>query len=96
VVVSLGAAGLLAVTAEGSWRATPPYRVAGNPTGAGDAVVAGLAHRLVLGCPWPDRLQHAVALGAAAAAAPAAGEFRSTDYERALAGASVTRLEEDR
>jgi tagatose 6-phosphate kinase len=94
VVVSLGAAGLLAVTAEGSWRATPPHRVAGNPTGAGDAVVAGLAHLLVLGRPWPERLRHAVALGAAAAAAPAAGEFRTADYQEALAGASVTRIKE--
>lgn len=92
VVVSLGAAGLLAVTAEGCWRAVPPQRMTGNPTGAGDAVIAGLAHRLVLGCPWPERLRHAVALGAAAAAAPAAGEFRADDYQRALAGASVTRL----
>jgi tagatose 6-phosphate kinase len=92
VVVSLGAAGLLAVTGEGSWRAVPPNQMSGNPTGAGDAVVAALAHRLVLGCPWPERLRHAVALGAAAAAAPVAGEFRAADYELALAGAGVTRL----
>ena len=70
VVVSLGGDGLLAVTGEGTWHAAPPARVAGNPTGAGDAVVAGLAHGLVLGRPWPERLRHAAALGTAAVAAP--------------------------
>jgi tagatose 6-phosphate kinase len=92
VVVSLGARGLLAVTAEGVWRAEPPGEVAGNPTGAGDAAVAGLTHRLVLGDSWVARLRHAVALGSAAAAAPVAGEFGRADYERALDQVSVTRL----
>jgi tagatose 6-phosphate kinase len=88
VVVTLGADGMLAVTRDGTWLAgsTP---VAGNPTGAGDAVAAGLAHGLVRGCPWPDRLLHAAALGAAAVAAPVAGEIALPDYERALAGAVV-------
>ncbi|HEY2553513.1 MAG TPA: hexose kinase [Streptosporangiaceae bacterium] len=86
VVVSLGAHGLLAMTGTGCWRAEPGCQVAGNPTGAGDAVVAGLADGLVRGLPWADRLRHACALGTAAAAAPAAGEFCQDDYERALAG----------
>jgi sugar/nucleoside kinase (ribokinase family) len=38
--------------------------VAGNATGAGDAVAAALAHGLVLGRPWDERLRHAAALGA--------------------------------
>jgi len=91
VVVSLGGDGLLAVTGEGTWHAAPPGPVAGNPTGAGDAVVAGLAHGLVLGRPWAERLRHAAALGTAAVAAPAAGQFAPADYERALAGTRVTR-----
>src|SRR5438034_410405 len=90
VVVSLGHEGLLAVTGEGTWHAAPPAHVAGNPTGAGDAVVAGLAHGLVLGRPWAQRLRHAVALGTACVAAPAAGEFAEADYQRALAGTQVT------
>ena len=91
VVVSLGGDGLLAVTGDGTWHAAPPGQVAGNPTGAGDAVVAGLAHGLVLGRPWAERLRHAAALGTAAVAAPAAGQFAAADYERALAGTLVTR-----
>jgi len=91
VVVSLGGDGLLAVTGDGIWHAAPPGQVAGNPTGAGDAVVAGLAHGLVLGRPWAERLRHAAALGTAAVAAPAAGQFAAADYERALAETLVIR-----
>ena len=40
VVVTLGPDGLLAATADGCWRARPPATVAGNATGAGDAVAA--------------------------------------------------------
>ena len=90
VVVSLGCDGLLAVTGEGVWHAAPPAQMAGNPIGAGDAVVAGLAHGLVLGRPWAERLRHAAALGTAAVAAPAAGHFAEADYQRALAGTEVT------
>jgi tagatose 6-phosphate kinase len=91
VVVSLGEAGLLAVTADGCWLAVPEA-VTGNPTGAGDAVVAGLAHGHVLGLSWPERLRNAAALGAATAAAATAGEFAHTDYVRAVDGVEVTDL----
>jgi len=90
VVVSLGGDGLLAVTGDRTWHAAAPAQVAGNPTGAGDAVVAGLAHGLVLGRPWAERLRHAAALGTACVAAPAAGHFAEADYRRALAGTEVT------
>lgn len=93
VVVSLGPAGLWAATAEGAWRAVPPGEVFSNPTGAGDAVTAGLAHGLVEGQPWPERLRHAAALGTAAAAAPVAGEFSAGDYQRVLAQVTVSRAE---
>jgi tagatose 6-phosphate kinase len=91
VVVSLGPRGLLAVTADGTGQAAPPARVTGNPTGAGDAVVAGLTYQLVLGRPWTERLRHATALGSAAAGAPAAGEFSRAEYQRLLAEVLVTR-----
>jgi tagatose 6-phosphate kinase len=82
VVVSLGADGLLALTATGTWQARPPGHVPGNPTGAGDAVTAGLADSLVRGQDWPAMLRHAVALGTAAVGAPVAGEFALADYEQ--------------
>lgn len=90
VVASLGAAGLRAVTPEGTWQATPPTRVRGNPTGAGDSAVAGLLSALVEGLPWPDRLARAVALSAATVESPVAGEFVPSTYEDLLARVAVT------
>jgi tagatose 6-phosphate kinase len=80
VVVSMGADGLMAVTGEGTFAARMPYTVRGNPTGAGDSLVAGLALGLVEPDPWPDRLRRAAALGAAAVARPVAGEFDPDVY----------------
>jgi tagatose 6-phosphate kinase len=93
VVVTLGRDGVHADTEEGSWRAVPPAAVAGNATGAGDCVAAGLAHGLVLRRPWDERLRHAVALGTAAAAAPVAGEFSRADYASVLDSVAVARDE---
>ncbi|MFJ8054744.1 1-phosphofructokinase family hexose kinase [Streptomyces sp. NPDC096142] len=90
VVVSLGAKGLLAATPDDSWQATPPARLPGNPTGAGDSAVAGLLSGLVEGLPWPDRLARAVALSAATVRAPAAGEFDRATYEELLERVTVT------
>lgn len=89
VVASLGADGLLAVTPDGAWRALPPKRVHGNPTGAGDSAVAGLLSGLAEGLPWPDRLARAVALSAATVAAPVAGEFDPATYEDLLPRVAV-------
>lgn len=90
VVVSLGPAGLYADTDAGGWRVVPPPVDAANPTGAGDAVTAGLTRGLVRDEPWPDRLRAAAALGTAAALAPVAGEFSPDDYQRVLAGVTLT------
>ncbi|WP_338671967.1 1-phosphofructokinase family hexose kinase [Streptomyces sp. SCSIO 30461] len=94
VVSSLGPDGMLAATADGVWRATAPAKpkVAGNPTGAGDAAVAGLLSGLVDSLPWPDRLSRAVALATAAVLAPTAGDFDRAAYERLLPGIAVTEL----
>lgn len=76
VVVSAGEDGLIAATAAGkAWCARPPFRVDGNPTGAGDAVVAALAYGLSTGASWPELLTLSVAWSAAAVAAPVAGEI---------------------
>ncbi|WP_274560015.1 1-phosphofructokinase family hexose kinase [Streptomyces spiramyceticus] len=90
VVASLGADGMLAATAEGMWQATPPTRMKGNPTGAGDSAVAGILSGLVEQLPWPQRLARAVALSAATVAAPAAGEFDPGTYEDLLPRVEVT------
>ena len=89
VVVSLGAGGLLAIDGEQVWLARPGEQVSGNATGAGDAVVAGLADGLERGLDWPGRLRHAVALGSATVASPVAGEYAASDYDRHFANIAI-------
>jgi len=89
VVITLGEAGLLAVAGSDSWLARPGERVTGNATGAGDAVLAGLADGLLRGLEWPDLLRRAVALGAATVAAPVAGQFPGEAHQRHIRIAQV-------
>ncbi|TXS36592.1 1-phosphofructokinase family hexose kinase [Streptomyces sp. OR43] len=84
VIASLGPAGVLAVSPDGTWQAAPPAPVRGNPTGAGDSAVAGLLSGLVEGLDWPDRLRRAVALSTATVLSPTAGEFDRAAYEELL------------
>ncbi|WP_455351048.1 1-phosphofructokinase family hexose kinase [Streptomyces sp. SYSU K217416] len=90
VVASLGPDGLLAATPQGTWRATPPRGIRGNPTGAGDSAVAGLLSALTEGLDWPARLTRAVALSAATVLAPTAGEFDANAYADLLPRVTVT------
>lgn len=90
VAASLGADGMLALTPDRAWRAAPPRRLAGNPTGAGDSAVAGLLSGLVEELSWPDRLARAVALSAATVTAPAAGEYDTSAYAELLPQIEVT------
>ncbi|WP_405851237.1 1-phosphofructokinase family hexose kinase [Streptomyces sp. NBC_00090] len=89
VVASAGADGLHAITPEGTWRAAPPERLSGNPTGAGDACVAAIAAGLAAGSAWPDILRQAVALSAAAVPCPVAGDIDAAVHERLLRHVSV-------
>ncbi|MFJ3140046.1 1-phosphofructokinase family hexose kinase [Streptomyces sp. NPDC086843] len=82
VVVSSGPDGLLADTPGGLLRAAPPERLAGNPTGAGNACVAALAAGLAGGAGWPAVLREAVALSAAAVARPVAGDVDAGVHRR--------------
>ncbi|MEU8236124.1 PfkB family carbohydrate kinase [Actinoplanes sp. NPDC048967] len=90
VVVSHGPRGLLALTGQGAWRGVPPERLAGNPTGAGDACVAALARGLRDRTPWPHLLADATALSAAAVAAPLAGRVDEDTYRRLLTAVRVS------
>ncbi|MGP9020123.1 1-phosphofructokinase family hexose kinase [Streptomyces sp. BR1] len=92
VVASLGAEGMLAVTPDGIWQATPPAPVHGNPTGAGDSAVAALLSSLVENLPWPDRLTRAVALSAATVLSPVAGEYDGGAYGELLGRVKVIPL----
>ncbi|MFE0448737.1 1-phosphofructokinase family hexose kinase [Streptomyces fungicidicus] len=89
VVVSSGPDGLYAVTPDGAWRAAPPERLAGNPTGAGDACVAALAAGLADGRRPPGVLREAVALSAAAVPRPVAGDVDADLYRRFCTAVTV-------
>lgn len=93
VVVSRAEAGLVACTPAGCLCATVPEPVRGNPTGAGDAVVAALARGMVAGRPWNERLVDAAALSAAAVRAPVAGDFDADAYPRYRSAVTVATLE---
>ena len=92
VVVSRGAAGMVAVTDEGVLEARPPERLQGNPTGAGDAATAALAAALKRAAPWPEMLADAVALAGAAVLHPQAGSFDASAYRLFRAAVEVRTL----
>jgi tagatose 6-phosphate kinase len=75
VVVSAGPDGMVGATPQGSWQAAPPLLQAVNPTGAGDAAVAGLAAGLLAGEALPELLRIATAWSAASVLEPVAGDI---------------------
>lgn len=103
VVVSRGAHGLAAHTAEHVLEVPAVPGVSGNPTGAGDAATAGLVGALVgagtrqgTGAPFADdtllrALLSAAAHGAAAVLRPVAGEVDPADVHRFLTHPNRTR-----
>lgn len=81
VLLSLGADGMLAVTASDARHARLETPLAGNPTGAGDAAVAACAVLYADGVRDPETiLRRATAWSAAAVLMPLAGEI-SDDWE---------------
>ncbi|GAA2089532.1 1-phosphofructokinase family hexose kinase [Kitasatospora saccharophila] len=92
VLASLGPDGLLAVDRQGAWRCTPPAAVTGNPTGAGDSVVAALAAGLSGNAGWPAVLPDAVALSAATVLHPRAGHFDAAAYRHLRATLTAVRV----
>ncbi|MFF0122370.1 1-phosphofructokinase family hexose kinase [Micromonospora arida] len=95
-VVSRGADGFVAVTGGAAYNVRAPERVAGNPTGAGDALAAVLAYGLLTRAPWPDVLARGAAVSAAAVACPWAGEYDDDVASRLLPGTTVEELQEHR
>jgi 1-phosphofructokinase family hexose kinase len=83
VLVSCGADGLVLVPEDGSgWHARLPAPLSGNPTGAGDALVAALAAGLAAGSSWRQMVQDAVTWSAAAVLQPIAGDIDPDDVAR--------------
>lgn len=91
VVVTRGADGMLTVTPDGIWSARLDERVAGNPTGAGDAAAAALAAGQASASDWPNLLRDAVAWSAAAVPVPHAGEVDLPTLDRLRPLVTVTK-----
>jgi len=100
VLLSLGARGMLAVTASDVLHARLDAPLAGNPTGAGDAAVAACAVLYADGIRDPETvLRRATAWSAAAVLMPFAGEI-SADWpaldERLVVAPFVSAVREER
>jgi len=70
VVISMGKAGALLHTAEGTWLTHSPKIQEKNPIGAGDSMVGGLVWALTQGIALKEALGWGVASGAATASLP--------------------------
>jgi 6-phosphofructokinase 2 len=82
VVVSLGAAGVLVATAEGTERVRAPLVPIKSKVGAGDSTVAGIVLALARGRSWREAVRFGVAAGAAAVMTPGTELCRREDAER--------------
>jgi 1-phosphofructokinase family hexose kinase len=89
LVITCGAAGILALTPEGAYLAAAPPQQAANAAGAGDGVSAALAWQLAQGRPWPEALRWAAATGAAVVLTEVTAECRWADIERLVEQTTV-------
>lgn len=80
-VVSMGAAGAVAVTRDGAWTARPPSVRVVDPIGAGDSMVAALTYGLLRGMNVAGLLALGVAAGAADTASFGAGLITREEVE---------------
>jgi tagatose 6-phosphate kinase len=92
VVASQGADGLIAVADGSTWRARPTRALSGNPTGAGDAVVAGVARGLRAGTGFESLLADCVALAEAAVRSDFAGDLDLEHYQQGVPAVVVEAL----
>lgn len=90
VLATLGADGAVLVTAEGAWHAVPPAVAARSTVGAGDSALSGYLLADLADAGADDRLRHAVAYGAAAAALP--GSALPAPHQTRPDDVRVTRL----
>lgn len=91
VVASDGEAGLVAVGEEGAWSARPAEPEHGNPTGAGEALVAALVMGLATQTPLEDSLRLGIGTSGAAVLEPVAGRI---DHDTAVELAEAAVVEQ--
>ncbi len=84
VVISRGKRGVLAVLREGSFRIPPIPVDVSSPAGAGDALLAGLAHAIHHKTPIEDGLRLGVAAATAVCLQPGTAAYEVADMRRFL------------
>jgi 1-phosphofructokinase len=89
VALSLGADGLLLATRDVTVFATPPAVPVKNVTGAGDALLAGLAYALERGLPLAEQARWGVAAGTASAMHEGVGVVTRESVEQVYAETTV-------
>lgn len=82
LVLSLGAAGVLAVTRDDIFRFKAPTVRPVSKIGAGDSLVAGIVVKLLAGASLHDAVRFGVACGTAAVLTPGSSPCRVEDVER--------------
>lgn len=92
LVITCGADGIVALTAEGVFHAQAPKQIPMNAAGAGDSVSGTLSHYLSQESGWPEALRQAAAVSAASVLTKATAECRMDDVTRILPQTSLTRL----
>ncbi|MGC9397246.1 MAG: 1-phosphofructokinase [Anaerolineae bacterium] len=92
VALSLGADGLLLATRDDAVLAIPPDVPVKNVTGAGDALLAGLAYALEGGLPLAEQARWGVAAGTASAMHEGVGVVTRESVEQVYAGTTVEKV----
>jgi 6-phosphofructokinase 2 len=92
LVLSLGAAGALWMSADGGARLAAPAVPVRSTVGAGDSMVAAIVHALASGRAIGDAVRFGVAAGAAAVLNPGTELCHRADVERLEAQVSVTAI----
>jgi 1-phosphofructokinase family hexose kinase len=95
IVLTCGKDGILALTPQGAYLTTAPPQQQVNAAGAGDAVSAALAWRLVQGDSWPEALRWAVSAGAAVVLTEGTADCNIADIQRILPDTRVHSLGAD-
>ncbi|KAF0137479.1 MAG: tagatose 6-phosphate kinase [Rhodospirillaceae bacterium] len=93
VVITLGLAGAVAVTAEAVWRTEVSPVDSENPTGSRDSFLFALTISLLRSQPMAEALRRATAAGSAAALQRARTAFAMMDFLRLLSTIQVMRDE---
>jgi 1-phosphofructokinase family hexose kinase len=89
VALSLGGEGLLLATRKSAVFAAPPDVTVKNVTGAGDALLAGLAYALECNLPLAEQARWGVAAGTASAMHEGVGIVTRASVEQVYAGITV-------